>query len=79
MISGVFDFWFVKPSNLFNSFCLLPLNSMDSGEKLNALTRLIILSTFIIKLISWDTFEWFKFLISGLIVIFLIWFSLLVT
>lgn len=78
MSSGVSSFWVFDIKNLFKSLALLPLSTMDIGERLNALTRLIILGAFIIKLIYYSTNEWLKFLLAGFIVIFLLWVSALI-
>lgn len=66
--------WLKNPKRLIGSQ-ILPEWDMTQLERLNALTRLIILITLILIIAFWGTWVWLKFLICGLVVIIILWFS----
>lgn len=68
-------YWFKRPSELFRS-SIAPSTTMTNPQRLNALTRLIIVIT-IILLIVWPyDGHWWRFLICGLIIVFILYLSL---
>ena len=69
------EFWLQNPKNIFAKPHILPECDMSQEEKLNALTRLVILITIILFIAFWGTWVWIKFLLCSLIVILILWLS----
>ncbi len=63
-------FWIDDWCALFSDFSLLPTNSMSLNEKLNALTRLVIVLSIVMYFMKYE--YWLCFLILSVLIIFLI-------
>jgi hypothetical protein len=68
-------FWIHKPSELFK-FEIFPSSDMTDVQKLNALTRLIIVISIILFIVYYDSPYWWKFLLCGLLITTLLYFSI---
>lgn len=64
-------FWLDRPSALVETYDLLPQDNMTDGERLNAMTRVVIIIAAIMFLIQFEL--WWLFLVVGLIVIIALW------
>lgn len=64
-------FWFEDPPALVKTFDLLPQHDMDDTERLNAMTRMIIIISVIMFLVQFQL--WWFFLTLGLIVVISLW------
>lgn len=60
-------FWLEEPKDLFRRFTILPCHQDTFEEKLNTVTRLIIIITIVMYLLKWK--HWFTFLIIALCVL----------
>jgi hypothetical protein len=69
------EFWIKQPSELL-SLNLLPSSDMTDEQRLNSLTRLILVITAILFVVYYGTQYWWKFLLCGLGIVFLLYFSL---
>lgn len=65
-------FWIEDPSALFQTFDVIPDMNMTDAERLNAMTRVIIIITVIMFLFKFQA--WWLFLCLGLIVVIIIWY-----
>ena len=65
------DFWLVEPQDLVKKLSLLPSKRDNLDEKLNALTRLLIVFVVVLALLKWKHWEWL--LIGGLAIILYIY------
>ena len=65
-------FWMESPSALLNNLTLLPDCNMSKRERLNAITRLLIVVSVILFLLSGYQM-WLTVFITGLVVIFLLY------
>ena len=70
MDNGLKDFWIYNPSKLFSSLSIIPSKDMNIGDRLNALTRLIILLTLIFYILGFE--QWYTIIIIGIIILFII-------
>lgn len=66
------DFWFEDPSALFQTFDIIPTNNMTDAERLNAMTRVIIIIAAIMFVVKFPA--WWMFLIIGIIVVIILWY-----
>lgn len=66
------NFWFEDPSVLFHSFDVVPNNNMTDAERLNAMTRIIIIIAAIMFIVKFPA--WWIFLALGLIVVVVLWY-----
>ena len=64
-------FWLEEPSQLLASVTLLPSPDDSWEEKLNVVTRLVIVLAIILALLGWK--HWFTFLVVAIIVIIMIY------
>lgn len=60
-------FWLEDPTILFKNFQLLPTIMMTQTERLNALTRLIIIITIVLFFMKIS--YWFVFLFLGIVIV----------
>src|SRR3989338_1314422 len=65
-------FWLENPSSLFQSFELFPHSEMTDAQRLNAMTRVIILMAAIMFVVKFQ--GWLTFLIIGMIVVIILWY-----
>lgn len=64
-------FWTDDPAVLFQTFEIIPNSSMSEAERLNAMTRVIIIISAIMFLMKFD--GWWTFLLLGIIVVIILW------
>lgn len=64
-------FWLDNPSLLIETFDILPQDNMSDAERLNAMTRAVIIISAIMFLLQFQL--WWLFLIFGLILIIALW------
>jgi len=64
-------FWFENPATLLQTFDVLPRPEMNDAERLNAMTRVIIIISAIMFLIKFQL--WWLFLTLGLLVVVALW------
>ena len=69
------DFWLSKPSEILK-LEILPTSDMSTGQKLNALTRLILLITIILLIVWYKESHWWKFLICGMLIVLILYLSM---
>lgn len=69
------SFWVNNPNVLFTSTELIPSPSMTTAERMNAMTRVVIVIAAIMYGIQFPL--WWLFLLISLMVIVVIWFSIL--
>ncbi len=69
------NFWLTEPSNLAG-LNLIPTAEMTMEERLNSLTRLIIIITLILFIVYYDQAYWWKFLLCRLFIILILYMSL---
>lgn len=69
------DFWLTKPFHLFQ-LQLLPGAHLTDGERLNCISRLIIIITIVLFIFCREDGSWWKFLLSGSIIVFALYFSI---
>jgi hypothetical protein len=69
------EFFLTKPTNLFK-LEILPTSDMSNGQKLNALTRLILLITLVLLILWHNESHWWKFLLCGIIIIVILYLSI---
>lgn len=67
-------FWIYNPGVLFESINIIPGLEMNNAERMNAMTRVIIIIAAIMYSIKFPA--WWLFLIISLFVIVIIWFAL---
>lgn len=60
--------WIERPLDLFGSISLLPKKDSDFRQRLNTLTRLLIVVCIVLAVVKWK--YWYVVLIAGLLVIF---------
>lgn len=65
-------FWFEDPSALFQTFDIIPNADMTDAERLNAMTRVIIVISAIMFVVKFPA--WWLFLVLGIIVVIILWF-----
>lgn len=65
-------FWLEDPSIIFQSGVIIPRCNMSIIERLNALTRLILLITLFLLLFCFR--EWWLFLLLGLILVLVLYY-----
>lgn len=65
-------FWLEHPSSLFQSFELFPQPEMNDAERLNAMTRMIILIAAIMFVAKFP--GWLTFLVIGMIIVIILWY-----
>lgn len=65
-------FWFEDPSAIFQTFDIIPNSNMTDAERLNAMTRVIIIISAIMFVIKFPA--WWIFLVLGIIVVIILWF-----
>lgn len=70
-ITNPSTFWFDNPNYLFQTFDILPQADMTDAERLNAMTRVIIVISAIMFLVQFQL--WWLFLSLGLIVVIALW------
>lgn len=61
------NFWVEDPCELFSSWAILPTTKMSKQEKLNALTRLVLVTAVIMYALKYDM--WLTFLILALLLL----------
>jgi len=66
------DFWFEEPLVLFQTLDIIPNENMSDGERLNAMTRVIILISAIMFAIKFPA--WWIFLTLGITVVIIMWY-----
>lgn len=66
------NFWFENPSELFSTFDLIPNADMNNAERLNAMTRVIIIISAIMFAFKFPV--WWIFLGLGMIIIIILWY-----
>ena len=66
------NFWVEDPKTLFQSFDIIPQDDMNNAERLNAMTRIIIIITAMMFVIRFSL--WWLFLVIGLIVVIILWY-----
>jgi len=64
--------WIEDPSVLFQTFDIIPNQDMTEAERLNAMTRVVIIITAIMFIIKFPL--WWIFLIIGIITIIVLWY-----
>jgi hypothetical protein len=69
------DFWLNKPSQLFR-LQILPSSSLTNGERLNAVSRLIIIITIILFIFWREEGHWWRFLLAGALIVIVLYFSI---
>jgi hypothetical protein len=69
------DFWLNRPAEIFG-LCILPGTNLTNAERLNALTRLIIVITIVLFIFWREEGHWWKFLLCGLAVVIVLYFSM---
>lgn len=70
--TGTNNFWLEDWRSLFNTYTLLPTYEMSEAERLNAITRLIIVIAIILAIMRVGS--WILFLILGIILIIILWY-----
>lgn len=65
-------FWFEDPSSLFQTFEIIPNREMTDAERLNAMTRVIIIITAIMFVVKFPL--WWMFLVIGIIAVIVLWY-----
>lgn len=73
MSSSSTKFWVEDPCILFTDMALFPTKNMTKAEKLNALTRLVIIIAIIMYVMKYE--HWFTFLVISVIVIIVLNYS----
>ena len=73
MISQKDNFWVEEPCILFNDMAFLPTKDMTQQEKLNALTRLVIIISIVMYFTDYE--YWFPFLTLSILFIIIINYS----
>ena len=71
-IYSCIPFWIEDPKVLFNTFELIPNGKMTDAERLNAMTRVIIIIAAIMFLFKFPV--WWLFLSLGLMVVIIFWY-----
>ena len=66
------NFWFEDPSALFQTFDVIPNQDMTDAERLNAMTRVIILITAVMFIVKFPL--WWMFLVIGIIAVIVLWY-----
>ena len=66
------NFWFEDPSALFQTFDIIPNQDMTDAERLNAMTRVIILITAVMFIVKFPL--WWMFLVIGIIAVIVLWY-----
>jgi len=66
------NFWFEDPSVLFQTFEIMPNQEMTDAERLNAMTRVIIIITAIMFIVKFPL--WWMFLVIGIISVIVLWY-----
>jgi len=61
------QFWLNNPCVLFSSFNLIPGPDLPLNERLNALTRIILIATVVMLVFEYE--YWYWFLIAGLLIV----------
>lgn len=69
------DFWLNKPVEIFN-LNILPSTNLTDAERFNALTRLILIITIVLFIFWRNEGHWWKFLLSGIGVLLLLYFGM---
>jgi len=64
--------WLVDPSQLFNQLTLIPTSDMTLNERINTLTRIILVISLLIFLITRDATATLIFLVLGIILVLII-------
>lgn len=67
-------FWLEDPSVLIRHWELWPTSTMCEAQRLNVFTLLVIIIAVILKFMG--SKDWWLFLVGGLVVIVVIWFSI---
>ena len=65
-------FWFEEPSALFQTFDIVPNQDMTDAERLNAMTRVVIIITAIMFIVKFPL--WWMFLVIGIITVIVLWY-----
>jgi hypothetical protein len=65
-------FWLENPSLLFESLVILPHPDMNDAERLNAMTRMIIIIAAIMFIIKFQ--GWLTFLVIGMLIVIIMWY-----
>ena len=65
-------FWIEDPSVLFQTLDIIPNQDMTEAERLNAMTRVVIIITAILFIIKFPL--WWIFLIIGIITVIVLWY-----
>lgn len=66
------SFWFEDPTALFQTLELIPNARMSDAERLNAMTRVIIIIAAIMFVVRFPA--WWMFLVIGIIVVIILWY-----
>lgn len=69
------DFWLNKPLQLLH-LQLLPGAHLTDGERLNCVSRIIIIITIVLFIFFREDGTWWKFLLCGTIIVFALYFSI---
>jgi hypothetical protein len=65
-------FWFEDPKSLIKTFDAVPNDNMNDAERLNAMTRMIIIITAVMFVVKFPL--WWLFLALGLLVVIIFWY-----
>lgn len=66
-------FWLEDIRCILSSLQIIPHCGMSEPERLNTMTRLIILVALVMKFMSWGS--WFMFLIMGLVIVLILYYT----
>jgi len=64
-------FWLEKPSSIFDNFILIPQPGMTEDERLNALTRLVIVVALVLYVLKIGS--WVLFFVLGMILVIILY------
>lgn len=65
-------FWIHDPNVLFSTFEVIPTDRMNNAERLNAMTRIIVIISAIMFLIKFAL--WWLFLLLGIMIVIIFWY-----
>lgn len=72
VVPNLSEFWFENPSTLFQNLDVIPQSDMNDAQRLNAMTRVIIIITAIMFAVQFPL--WWLFLTLGLIIVIAMWY-----
>lgn len=68
------EFWIDDPKKLFQTWEIVPNDAMSEGERLNAMSRVIIIVSVIMLFARFPA--WWIFLLLGLLVVVVLWYTI---